>query len=162
MKAFQDQIAALQQEKTALEASLDEVRAKAAELSNQTVTLVSDHYSDSTPFLTFFQASVRKERDALLAEKGTWTKSAAPSTTEGASGESSTEEKSQVLRERDEALANWKVSRLRRDRAKLSIRPTESAGAGEPAEEPVEAELHADGEPWSPYQFLCYPLNLMF
>ena len=155
MKAFQDQIAALQQEKTALEASLDEVRAKAAELSNQTATLVSDHHSDSTPFSNCFQASVQKERDALLAEKGAWTKSAAPSTTEGASGESWAEEKTQVLRERDEALANWKVSCLRCDRAQLSIRPAESAGAGEPVEKPVEAELHADREPWSPCQFVA-------
>lgn len=33
---------ALQQEKSSLEASLDEVRAKATELSNQTATLVSE------------------------------------------------------------------------------------------------------------------------
>jgi len=40
-KALQDRIATLQQEKSSLEASLNEVRAKATELSNQTATLVS-------------------------------------------------------------------------------------------------------------------------
>jgi chromosome segregation ATPase len=38
--AFQDRIAALEQEKSSLEVSLNEVRAKATELSNQTATLV--------------------------------------------------------------------------------------------------------------------------
>lgn len=42
LKALQDRIAALQQEKSSLEASLNEVRAKATELSNQTATLVSE------------------------------------------------------------------------------------------------------------------------
>jgi len=59
-----------------------------------------------------------------------------------------------VLRERDEALANWKVSRLRLFRMRFSIRPTESAGAGEPAEEPAEAELHANREQQSLYHFV--------
>ena len=54
LKAFQDQIAALQREKTGLEDSLNEVRAKATELSNQTATLVSDHYPNSTPPLNSF------------------------------------------------------------------------------------------------------------
>ncbi|KAF9651639.1 hypothetical protein BDM02DRAFT_3184386 [Thelephora ganbajun] len=92
LKVLQDRIMALQQEKSSVEASLDEVRAKATELSNQTATL----------------ASVQKERDALLAEKEAWTKSTVPSTTEGASSGSWEEEKSEVLRERDEALANCK------------------------------------------------------
>ena len=105
--------------------------------------------------LTRFQVSVQRERDALLAEKATWTKSTAPSTTEGTSGESWVEEKTQVLRERDEALVNWKVSRLRCDHAQLSICPTESTGAGEPTEKPVEAELHADREQRPPYQFVA-------
>jgi len=39
-KPLQDRIATLQQEKSSLEASLNEVRAKATELSNQTATLV--------------------------------------------------------------------------------------------------------------------------
>lgn len=39
-KVLQDRIAALEQEKSSLEASLGEVRAKATELSNQTATLV--------------------------------------------------------------------------------------------------------------------------
>lgn len=41
LKALQDRISGLQQEKSSLEASLNEVRAKATELSNQTATLVS-------------------------------------------------------------------------------------------------------------------------
>jgi len=40
LKPLQDRIATLQQEKSSLEASLNEVRAKATELSNQTATLV--------------------------------------------------------------------------------------------------------------------------
>lgn len=111
-KALQEQVAALQQEKSSLEASLNEVRAKATELSNQTATLVSEYYYGFKSCLTGFQAFVRKERDALLAEKETWTTSTAPSTTEGTSSGLWEEEKTQVLRERDEALANWKVSRL--------------------------------------------------
>lgn len=47
-KALQDRIAALQLEKSSLESSLNEVRAKATELSNQTATLVSEHCSDLT------------------------------------------------------------------------------------------------------------------
>lgn len=42
LKVLQDQITALQQEKSSLETSLNEVRAKATELSNQTATLVSE------------------------------------------------------------------------------------------------------------------------
>jgi len=95
--------------------------------------------------LTCFQASIQKERDALLKEKEAWTKSAA-STTEGASGGSWEEEKTQVLRERDEALASSKVSCLRFFCIQFSPRPTESAGAGESVEEPTEAKLHADRE----------------
>ena len=72
-------------------------------------------------------------------EKEAWSKSAAPSTTEGISS-------AQVLRERDEALANCKVRRPSLIRFELSILPTESTGAGEPVEEPVEAKLHADRE----------------
>ena len=41
-KALQDRISALEQEKLSLEASLNEVRAKATELSNQTATLVGE------------------------------------------------------------------------------------------------------------------------
>ena len=104
-RALQDRIVALQQEKASVETSLNEVRAKATELSNQTATLVSKQHAGPTPYLIGFQASVQKERDSLLAEKETWTKSAAPSTTEGAPS-------AQVLRERDEALANCKVGRL--------------------------------------------------
>ena len=102
LKALQDRIAGLQQEKSSLEASLNEVRAKATELSNQTATLVSVRCSGTTLCLTGLQASVQKERDSLLAEKEAWSKSATPSTTEGVSS-------AQVLRERDEALANCKV-----------------------------------------------------
>jgi len=105
LKALHDRIAGLQQEKSSLEASLNEVRAKATELSNQTATLVSERRSGLTSCLTGFQASVQKERDSLLAEKETWSKSAAPTTTEGTPS-------AQALRERDEALANCKVCRL--------------------------------------------------
>jgi nucleoprotein TPR len=104
-KALQDQIVALQQEKLSLETSLTEVRAKAAELSNQTATLVSERRSVLISHLTGFQASVQKERDSLLAEKEARTKSAAQSTVEGTSS-------AQVIRERDEALASCKVGRL--------------------------------------------------
>jgi len=110
-KALQDRIATLQQEKSSLEASLNEVRAKATELSNQTATLVSGYCSGLTSCLTGLQASVQQEKDALLAEKEAWTKSAAPSSIEGTPSGSWEGEKTQVLRERDEALANWKVSR---------------------------------------------------
>ena len=41
-KAFLDRIAVLEQEKSSLEVSLNEVRAKATELSNQTATLVGE------------------------------------------------------------------------------------------------------------------------
>ena len=51
-KTLQDRIATLQQEKSSLEASLNEVRAKATELSNQTATLVSGYCSGLTPCLT--------------------------------------------------------------------------------------------------------------
>jgi len=146
LKALQDRIAGLQQEKSSLEASLNEVRAKATELSNQTATLVSTCCSGSPLFLTSPQASVQKERDSLLVEKEAWSKSAAPSTTEGISG-------AQVLRERDEALANCKVCRPLFIRIRISIRPTESTGAGEPVEEPAEAKLHADREQWPPCYF---------
>jgi uncharacterized small protein (DUF1192 family) len=54
LKVLQDRIAALQQEKSSLEASLNEVRAKATELSNQTATLVSEQCSGLTPCLTGF------------------------------------------------------------------------------------------------------------
>jgi chromosome segregation ATPase len=139
LKSLQDRIVGLQQEKASLETSLNEVRAKATELSNQTATLVSEQRAGPTIHLIGFQASVQKERDSLLAEKESWTKSAAPSATEGTPS-------AQVLRERDEALANCKVSHLRPPRIQFSTRPTESAGAGESAEEPTEAELHADRE----------------
>lgn len=102
------------------------------------------------PSLIVFQASVQKERDSLLAEKEAWTKSAVPPTTEGTSGGSWEEEKTQVLRERDEALVNCKVGRLWFSFVQLSILPTESAGAGEPVEEPAETKLHADRKQWSP------------
>jgi len=139
LKPLQDRIAGLQQEKSSLEASLNEVRAKATELSNQTATLVSTRRSGSALRLTSPQASVQKERDSLLAEKETWSKSTTPSTTGGISS-------AQVLKERDEALANCKVCRPSFTSIRLSIRPTESAGAGEPVEEPTEAKLHADRE----------------
>ena len=89
---------------------------------------------------------MQKERDALLAEK-----SAARSATEGTSGGSREEDKAQLLRERDEALANCKVSHLGSLRItfrpiRFSTCPTESAGAGEPVEEPAETKLHADRE----------------
>ena len=41
LKTLQDQIVTLEQEKSSLEVSLNEVRAKATELSNQTAALVS-------------------------------------------------------------------------------------------------------------------------
>ena len=154
LKALQDRIMALQQEKSSLETSLNEVRAKATELSSQTATLVSGYFSGLAPCLTSLQASVQREKDALLAEKEAWTKSAAPSTTEGTSGGSWEEERIQVLRERDEALANWKVSHLQFFRIQFSTRSAESAGTGEPAEEPVETELHANSEQWSPCHFV--------
>jgi len=150
LKALQDRIAALQQEKSSLEASLNEVRAKATELSSQTATLVSEYFSGLAPCLTSLQASVQREKDALLSEKEAWTKSAGQSTTEGISGGSWEEERIQVLRERDEALTSWRVSRLRFFHMQFSTRSTESTGAGEPAEEPVETELHANREQWSP------------
>lgn len=53
-KALQDRIATLQQEKSSLETSLDEVRAKATELSNQTATLVGGYYFGLTLCLTSF------------------------------------------------------------------------------------------------------------
>ena len=65
-----------------------------------------------TPRLIGFQASVQKERDSLLAEKEAWTKSAVPSIAAGTPNGSWEEEKVQVLRERDEALASCKVGRL--------------------------------------------------
>src|SRR5258708_3680489 len=98
------------------------------------------------PCLTVSQASVQKERDALLAEKEAWTKSATLSTTEGTSSGSWEEEKTQLFREREEALANCKVSCLGCLCIQFSIRPPESAGAGEPVEEPAEAKLYADRE----------------
>ena len=154
LKALQDRITALQQEKSSLEASLNEVRAKATELSNQTATLVSESCSGSIPCLIGFQASVQKERDALLAEKEAWTKPSVPSTTEGTPSGSREEEKTQALRERDEALANCKVSRPQFFHDQSSIRRTESSGAGEPVEEPAEAKLHADRAQYSPYHFV--------
>lgn len=92
LKPLHDQISALQQEKSSLEVSLNEVRLKATELSNQTAIL----------------ASVQKERDALLAEKDAWTKSAAPPVVEGTPSGSWEEEKAQVLKEKEEAVANSK------------------------------------------------------
>jgi hypothetical protein len=53
-KVLQDRITALQQEKSSLEASLNEVRAKATELSNQTATLVSERRPGLTSCLTAF------------------------------------------------------------------------------------------------------------
>lgn len=152
LKTLQDGITALQQEKSSLEASLNEVRAKATELSNQTATLVSEYHSCLIPYLIGFQASVQKERDALLAQKEAWTKSAASSTAEGGSWE---EQRTQVLRERDEALVNCKVGCLQFFHDQFSIRPTESSGAGEPVEEPAEAKLHADREHYSPCHFVA-------
>ena len=92
---------------------------------------------DLTACLTGFQASIQKERDALLAEKEAWSKSAAPPTIEGASSESWEVEKTQMLRERDEALASCKVCRSRSFFAQSSTRPAESPGAGDPVEEPA-------------------------
>ena len=156
LKALHDQITALQQEKSSLEVSLDEVRAKAAELSNQTATLVSEECWGLIFCLTGSQASVQKERDALLVEKEAWTKSAAPPATEGSSGGSWEEEKAQAVREKDGALANYKV-RCSRFRFTLSlIRPPEISGAGSPIEEPVKAKLHANREQWPPCYFLLY------
>lgn len=92
---------------------------------------------DLAACLTGFQASIQKERDALLAEKEAWSKSAAPSTIEGASSGSWEEEKTQMLKERDEALASCKVSRSRSFFAQFSTRPAEIPGPGDPAEEPA-------------------------
>lgn len=52
LKALRDRFAALEQEKSSLEVSLNEVRAKATELSNQTATLVSEQRLDLIPRLT--------------------------------------------------------------------------------------------------------------
>lgn len=53
---------------------------------------------------------MQKERDSLLAEKEAWTKSSALSAADGTSGGSWEGEKAQMLKERDEALANYKAS----------------------------------------------------
>lgn len=90
---------------------------------------------------------MQKERDSLLEEKEAWSKSAAPSTTEGIYS-------AQVLRERDEALANCKVCRPLFIRIRLSIRPTESTGAGEPVEDPVEEKIHGEREQWPLFYFV--------